>query len=216
VKPYEVAHLDELEAFRADDEGLTWRPVRRQFGIEAFGASAYTAVKAGDPVVPQHREVDNHEELYVVLRGGATFTLDEDEVDAPAGTFVVVRPGTLRSAVAAEDGTAVLAVGAKRGVVFEPSAWEEIAVAFGHLRAGRVDEGRTVLEAALAAHPEAWQGFFNAACFEALEGDSDRALAHLARAVELDPDEARKAASNDSDFDPLRADPRFVELISSR
>ena len=43
---YEVAHIDELDAFPVDDEGLTWRPIRRRFGISAFGTNAYTAERA--------------------------------------------------------------------------------------------------------------------------------------------------------------------------
>ncbi len=210
---YEIARLDELDAFPVGEEGLSWRPVRRHFDIRAFGTNAYTAAKAGDRVVEEHREADNHEELYLVLRGRATFALDRDEVDAPAGTFVFVRPGTLRSALAAEDDTAVLAVGAKRGVVFEPSAWESVFAAFGYLRTGRVEEGRKQLETALTEHPDAWQGPFNAACFEVMAGDNDRALEHLRRAAELDRDASAKAVAGDSDLDPLRDDPRFTEIF---
>ena len=49
-----------------------------------------------------------------MLRGCATFTLDGAQVDAPAGTFVVVDPAVHRRAVAAESGTAVLALGGRR------------------------------------------------------------------------------------------------------
>ena len=34
-RPYEVAHVDELDRVQADD--FEWRPVRRRFGIQAFG-----------------------------------------------------------------------------------------------------------------------------------------------------------------------------------
>src|SRR5438477_9764105 len=114
---YKVAHVVELEELPVNNGEFTWRPVRRRFGITAFGTNAYTG-DAGRRVIEEHSERDNHQEMYVVLRGRATFTLGEDEVDAPAGTIVFARPGTRRGAVAAEDGTAVLAVGAKPGVVF--------------------------------------------------------------------------------------------------
>ena len=117
---YEVAHVDELEELPINNGEFVWRPVRRRFGITAFGTNAYTA-RAGQRVVEEHFERDNHQEMYVVLRGRATFTLGDDEIDAPAGTLVFVRPNTRRGAIAAEDGTAVLAVGAKPGVVFEPT-----------------------------------------------------------------------------------------------
>ena len=85
---YEVVHIDELESFPVDDEGLTWRPIRRRFDIRGFGVNAYTAEREGQRVVEEHRETNGHEELYVVIAGRATFTLDGEEHDAPAGTLV--------------------------------------------------------------------------------------------------------------------------------
>ncbi len=210
---YEIARLDELESFPVDDEGLTWRPVRRRFDIRAFGINAYTAEAEGSRVVEEHAEQEGHDEVYVVLRGRATFTLDADEVDAPAGTFVYVRPGTRRGAVAREAGTAVLAVGAKRGELFTPSPWESIFAGFGHLKAGREEEGRKEIEEAVAANPDLWQGHFNLACFHAQTGRRDEALAALRRAVELEPAKVREWAASDTDFDSMRDDPAFREIV---
>ncbi len=95
---YEVAHLDELESLPVNNGEFTWRPVRRRFGISAFGTNAYTGDR-GKRVIEEHHERDGHEEMYVVLRGRATFALGDDEVDAPAGTLVFVQPGTRRGAV---------------------------------------------------------------------------------------------------------------------
>jgi quercetin dioxygenase-like cupin family protein len=208
LSAYEVARLDELERFPVDDEGLVWRPVRRRLGIEAFGCNAYTAENAGDRVVEEHSEQDGHEELYFVARGRATFTLDGEEHDARAGTFVFCRPGTRRGAVAAEAGTAVVAFGAKPGVPHEISKWEQIFVAFGHLRNGDEAKGREAIAAAVAEHPNEWQGHYNAACFEAQTGNREPAIASLRRAVELDP-KALEYAAKDTDFDWLRDDPEF-------
>jgi hypothetical protein len=59
------------------------------------------------------------------VRGRATFTVAGDSLDAPEGTFVAVPdPGTTRAAVAEEDGTTILAVGAPRGRAYEVSPWE--------------------------------------------------------------------------------------------
>jgi quercetin dioxygenase-like cupin family protein len=113
---YEVAHIDELEELPINNGEFVWRPIRRRFGITAFGTNAYTG-DAGQRVIEEHSERDNHQEMYVVLRGRATFRLGDDEVDTPPGTIVFLRPDTKRGAIAAEDGTAVLAVGAKPGVV---------------------------------------------------------------------------------------------------
>lgn len=205
---YETVHLDDLERLPVDDEGLVWRPVRRRLGIEAFGCNAYTAAKAGDRIVEEHSEKDGHEELYFVARGHATFSLDDKEVDAPSGTLVFARPGTKRGAVAAEPETTVLAIGAKPGVPHEISKWEHTFAAFGYLRNGDETKGREELEAALAEHPNEWQGHYNAACFEALTGNKERAFEHLRRAIEIDP-EARELAAKDEDFDAIRDESEF-------
>lgn len=206
---YEVAHVDELEQLPINQGEFMWRPVRRRFGISAFGTNVYTAERAGQRVIEEHFERDGHEEMYVVLRGRATFTLGEDEVDAPAGTLVFLRPGTKRGAFAAEDRTAVLAVGAKPGVVFEPSPWELVFAAYSYAESGDVERGREVVREAIRTHPEAWQGYYNAACMEARFGDKDVAIEHLAKAIELDPEETKKAAANDSDLDSIRDRPNY-------
>jgi Cupin domain len=214
VSTWSVVRLDELERLPVDDQGLLWRPLRRTLGIQAFGVNAWTAVNAGDRVIESHREPDGPEELYAVLAGRATFTVDGEEVDAPAGTFVFVRPGTERTAVAAEPSTTIVAVGAKQGEPFTPSAWEEWYLADGLRRAGRLDEGRAQLRATIDALPGSWHPSYNAACFEALAGDPDAALEHLRRAVEQGDGDARTTARGDSDFDGLRADPRFEEALA--
>jgi len=87
MRRYAVAHLDNLDSFPVA-HGLEWHPIRRRFGIRSFGVNAYTAEKPGDWVVEEHKEGSGHEELYLVVRGRARFTLDGEERDAPAGTIV--------------------------------------------------------------------------------------------------------------------------------
>ena len=211
---YEVAHIDELEELPINNGEFVWRPVRRRFGITAFGTNAYTG-NSGQRVIEEHAERDNHQEMYVVLRGRASFTLGDDEVDAPAGTIVFVRPNTRRGAIAAEDGTAVLAVGAKPGVVFEPSLWEDVFVANSYAEQGELEPARAVYAELIENHPDAWQGLFNAACFEARFGDHERAFEYLGRALKLEPS-AREYAEKDSDFDSIRDDERFRSLVAGQ
>ena len=204
---YKVAQIDEIDDidYRQDTH---MHPVRHHLGITAFGTNAYTAEKGHERVVEEHYERDGAEELYFVASGRATFTLGDEEIDAPAGTFIYAEPGTKRGAIASEPKTTVVAFGAKPGVPHEISGWEEIFVAFGHLHNGNEDEGRKAMAAAIAERPDAWQGHFNAACFESLTGNRDATFEHLRRAIELDP-KAAEFAQKDSDFDWLRDDPEF-------
>ena len=110
------------------DNGLVWRPVRHHLGIGAFGAGTWHG-DSGVELIEAHTELvegaDAHEELYLVVSGRATFSAGGEEVDAPAGTLVAVPdPAVERKAVATEDGTAILAVGAPRGRAYEVSPWE--------------------------------------------------------------------------------------------
>lgn len=182
--------------------------MRRRLGITAFGTNAYTAEKGNERVVEEHHEKDGHEELYFVASGRATFVLGDEEIDAPAGTFIHAEPGTKRGAVATEPNTTVLAIGAKPGVPHEISRWEEIFVAFGHYRSGDEAKAREHLAAVIAEEPDEWRGHYNAACLEALTGNRDAAFEHLRRAIELEP-EAKDYAAKDEDFDSLRGDPEF-------
>jgi hypothetical protein len=127
-----TAHLDEIETLptRSDDVP-DWKPLRHHLGVGAFGVNAWVAAAAGDQAVEPHDEqpsdgdAGGHEELYVVLRGGARFTVDGEDIDAPAGTLVFIAdPALRREAVATGADTLVLTVGAARGVAFEPSDWE--------------------------------------------------------------------------------------------
>src|SRR2546430_15958467 len=83
---YEVAHIDELEELPINNGEFVWRPVRRRFGITAFGTNAYTG-NAGQRVIEEHFERENHKEMYDVLRGRATFMLADTTIDASARTL---------------------------------------------------------------------------------------------------------------------------------
>ena len=210
-----IAHIDDLERYPIEgQDGLTWRPVRRHFDIQAFGVNAYTADAAGQRVVEEHREEDGHEELYIVVSGRALFMLDGEEHDAPAGTLVHCPPSTLRGAVAAEPGTTVLGIGAKPGEVFKPSGWEWTFAGMSLLSQGQEEAARREFDAGIEAYPDAWQGYYNLACVEAKLGNRDLALAQLRRAAEIDQAVVSKYAPDDEDFASIRDDPEFLALVS--
>jgi len=128
-----TAHLDDVPAVVFDsDAEPDWKPLRHHLGIGAFGVNAWVAPEAGGQAVERHDEApedggtNGHEELYVVVRGHARFTVGDEEIDAPEGTLVFIAdPALVREAIASEPGTTVLAIGAARGVAFEPSDWEQ-------------------------------------------------------------------------------------------
>jgi hypothetical protein len=127
---YEAASSSEIRSPIPREAGsYEWKPVRQHFGVRSFGINMMVAPEAGDWVVEEHTEVEDsatrHEELFFVSAGHATFLVDGEEVDAPAGTFVYVPdPDAVRGARAVEPGTTVLAIGAEPGVAFTPSQWE--------------------------------------------------------------------------------------------
>jgi tetratricopeptide (TPR) repeat protein len=210
---YEILSLDDLDRLRSTDETLLLRPLRRRLGFQPFGLNAWEGVEIGDQVIEPHREASGTEELYVVVRGAARFTLGEETFDAETGTLVHAPPNTFRSATTLAAGTIVLAVGAKAGEAFTPSGWEDFYVAFALLRAGDVDNARAAVQEALARAPDAWEGQYNAACFEALAGETDAALEHLRRAVAGNRERVVPLAEADADLASVRDDSRYTELL---
>lgn len=209
---YEILSIDDLDLLESNDGTMVLSPLRRRVGFRPFGVNVWVGRKAGDRVIEEHREPYGTEELYVVLRGTARFAIGDEEVDAPVATFVHAPSGTFRGAVALEDDTRVLAIGAKPGEAFTPSSWEDFYVAFAHLRDGDEQAARVAVEAALAREPDAWQGSFNAACFEARVGNADAAFAHLKTALDRNREGVEPYLASDPDLESLRDDPRFAEL----
>lgn len=57
------------------------------------------------------------------MTGHATFKVDGEVFEAPAGTFVYVYdPAATRGAVARDSGTTLLAIGGEPGATFTPSS----------------------------------------------------------------------------------------------
>jgi tetratricopeptide (TPR) repeat protein len=210
---YAFASLDELELPQLPG-APGWAGVRRHFGIESFGVNAWTAEQPGDDVIGEHDELQNgHEELYVVESGLATFTVDGETISAPEGTIVFVRdPAAKRRAVADEPGTRILAVGAKRGAVFEPSTWERSVPAFQFFASGEYDRALEVLEAAHAEFPDDATVLYNLACAESMSGRTAEALGHLRQSV-AGGERFLELARTDTDFDPIRDEPGFAEIV---
>jgi hypothetical protein len=205
---FKVARLDDIERRGRDI------PVREHMGIHAFGINAFTPGEDGR-LVGEHDEAGTgQEELYIVLDGSATFEVDGETFDAPAGTFVYVRPEARRKATG--DGT-ILALGATPGEVYQGIDWgdawkfhSESMTAYGEQR---YDDALAAVRSGLEKKPDHAGLNYNYACFATLAGDTgDETFAHLRRSVELLP-RFREDARRDDDFAAVRDDPRFEEAL---
>jgi tetratricopeptide (TPR) repeat protein len=207
-----AAHISEFEI--GTHESRRWAQVRATFGISAFGVNAWTADRPDQTVINEHTEDGPrpHEELYFVANGHAVFTIDGDEVDAPAGTFVFVRdPAAKRKAVAKEAETTVLAAGGPRGQAFEPVEWERQAQALRHWQTKDWEAAIVELSELQGEYPEDAMILYNLACAESLAGRREDALGHLRQSVQLDGKFAEHAA-DDSDLDAIRDDAEFSAI----
>jgi tetratricopeptide repeat protein len=205
-----IKHIEDIPAIPAG--GVGYRLVRRELGITAFGINAFTA-NAGEHLIEEHDETGSgagrHEELYLVIAGRARFTIDGGEHDARAGTLVFLPdPASRRLAIALEDGTTAVAVGGVPGRPYSVSPWEPLFAAKGVADSGDPGAAADLAAQALEDYPGNAHVLFNTACFEALAGRRDDAIAHLRAAVEINP-EMREWAATDADFDSIRQDPEF-------
>ena len=205
---WQVARIDEIERRGRDI------PVREHLGIRAFGVNAYTPGEDGT-LISEHDEAGSgQEELYIVLDGQASFEVDGETVDAPAGPLVFVGPASRRTATG--SGT-VLALGATPGQAYQALDWgdawpvhSESMAAYGEQRyADALEAVRRGLE-----HVPDNPGLnYNSACFATLAGETgDETFDHLRRSVELFPP-FREQAPKDDDFAAVRDDPRFEEAL---
>jgi tetratricopeptide (TPR) repeat protein len=210
---YAVAHVDEIREL--DDGRAPMRAVRHHFGITSFGVNAWIARQAGARIINEHdeSEPDSNEELYLVLRGRASFEVDGEQFHAPAGTFVFVRPGITRTAFGEEPGTTIVAIGGVPGKAYEPGGWELFAPVRPLYEAGDYAEAADRGRELLAGDPPYADLFYNVACCESLAGQNDQAIEHLRRAIELS-ERTRSFLEGDSDLDPIRQDPAFKELLA--
>jgi tetratricopeptide (TPR) repeat protein len=212
-RSFDVVTLEGLEP-ESEQDGRAEFNIRRHFGIGGFGVRANRAVGDGH-VINEHNEVgiglSGQEELYLVVSGAATFNVDGERVEAPAGTLVFVRnPAAKRSAIAKEEGTTVLAIGGTPGEAYRISAGEAMNEMWEPYNAGDYETALEKLQPVLEERPEALV-YFNVACVEARLGRTDDAIGHLQQAVEAD-DRIKENIRTDEDLDSLRDDPRFVVL----
>jgi len=204
----QVARLDDIER-----RGRSI-PVREHLGIHAWGITAYTPGEDGTLINEHDESGSGQEELYIVLDGNATFEVEGETIDAPAGTYVFVPPGSRRKATG--EGT-VLALGATPGEAYEGidwgDGWQFNSEAMTAYREQRYGDAVEAIRRGLERMPDHAGLNYNYACFATLAGDTgDETFSRLQRSVELFPP-FRKMARGDEDFEAVRDDPRFEEAL---
>jgi hypothetical protein len=210
VGAYSVARLDEIPVL--GDGGIPCRPVRHHFGLTSFGLNAWTGVAAGDRILYEHDEANDAEELYLVHAGRATFELDGNRVDAPAGTFVFAPPGVRRTAFAEEPGTTILAIGGRPGEAWQPDGWELWAPVTPLYEAGRFAEAADRSRELAEANPGLPMLRYMLACCELQAGRPADAIEQLEAAL-VTP-RMRAIAGKDPTLDPIRGESAFQALLT--
>jgi quercetin dioxygenase-like cupin family protein len=114
---YTIARREELERTG------NWSLVRRSVDCQSFGVNL-VEIPPGESI-PEHDETErDQEELFFVLSGQPTLTIDGDEHAAPEGTFARLDPARRRTV--RNDGSesaSVLIVSAPTTSGFKPMEW---------------------------------------------------------------------------------------------
>jgi tetratricopeptide (TPR) repeat protein len=205
---YTALHLDDVPALRAGGAGM-WHPIRRALGATALGLNAYSASGVGDALIEHHDECSpgsgGQEEVYLVLRGTAAFTVDGDAVEAPTGTLLLIPAGVERSATAGAADTLVLVMGGKAGSALPSSPYEYWYAAEPLSAAGEQDQAIAIASEGLADWPRHPMLHYQLACYNALAGHREQAIVHLRIAFDGDP-RTREWAADDDDLISVRDD----------
>jgi len=92
---YTIKRIDEFEEMEGSG-GATWRLARKTLGAEAFGFNVVD-IEAGGQIPAHDHTGDNQEEVFIILEGQGTIVTDDQEHEAPAGTFCRFAPDVNRT-----------------------------------------------------------------------------------------------------------------------
>jgi uncharacterized cupin superfamily protein len=107
VSGYQLKAIDELESIH----GGMVKLAGAELGVESFGMQVLD-FPAGFAHYPEHDHGhDGQEEVYVVLRGEAQFTIDGERSSVRAGEILRIPPSARRHIEPGSDGVRILAIG---------------------------------------------------------------------------------------------------------
>ena len=96
-----------IESFRG-----AFYKMRKALGTTAFGINE-VRLPPNAPGVEHNEQDTGHEEVYVVLEGTGTFTIDGEDIGVAEGDYVRVDSDSTRVVVGGDAGLTFLVVGAK-------------------------------------------------------------------------------------------------------
>ena len=179
--------VEDVEAVPWRGTELIWHPLRAGLGLRAFGAGAYTADRVGQVIIEPHAEADEgrgHQEVYIVLEGRVAFTLDDETIDAPAGTCLCVWPETHRLGVAVEIPATVVAFGREPDFPVAGGEWIDRVRPF--LKSD-LPHCRKVIDEGALELPDSPGIGYGLALVAAAEGHAAEARERLREAIGRDP-----------------------------
>lgn len=118
-----VKSIEEIDAYAGEHAipGIRFRPAREALGVSSWGMNVLELEPAcvGYPEHDHARE--QHEEVYLVLRGSVTLHAGGEVRVLGEGDFVRVGPATKRKFVTHERGVTLLALGGTPGQAYAPA-----------------------------------------------------------------------------------------------
>jgi uncharacterized cupin superfamily protein len=104
---YTIKHVNDFEEMEGSG-GATWRLARKTLGAESFGFNVVDIEPGGQIPAHNHAE-DDQEEVFIILEGEGTIITDDEEHEAPAGTYCRYAPEVNRT-IRNESGAPVRAL----------------------------------------------------------------------------------------------------------
>ena len=121
---YTVKSIDDM----AGTLGGAFKLARAELGVTSFGMQVLDLPANLTEGYPTHDHAETgQEEVYIVLSGSGTMTIDGDDVALEQGVAVRVGPEARRGLVTGPQGMRMLALGGVPGAVYEINPRTELS-----------------------------------------------------------------------------------------
>ena len=109
-----VTHVDEIEGMH----GGVFQPIGSALGVTAFGVNLETYPQGHDSYPEHDHAKDGQEEVYYVVSGRATLTIDGTPHELRAGSLAFVPAATRRRFTTPDSAVQLIAIGASPQMPF--------------------------------------------------------------------------------------------------